>query len=103
MGGVAVARLLKHRPNAAWFKIHRVLQPTGLCIATAGWVLALYRFDVFSGDGTRTIHGILGIVVMTIGLMQPMNAFIRPHAPHDGQKKTTWRQNWEYWHKGAGY
>ena len=63
--GVISARFLKHRPNALWFKMHRGLQISGLCIALIGWIIAMARFDVFSAGpkkNTSFIHGTLGMV-----------------------------------------
>ena len=50
----------------------------------AGFILAIEAFDV---SGTETLlgkHRIIGIVVMAAGLFQPLNAFVRPHAPEAG-------------------
>ena len=102
--GVIMANLGKHIKNAFWFQFHRANQVVGLCVAFAGWVLALHEFDVFSA-GTSNIsfvHGTIGIVVMTIGLLQPVNAFFRPHK-EAGHPKSAARTYWEYLHKGFGY
>jgi len=99
--GVIIARFLRHRPNALWFRIHKALQPMGLVIAIVGWCLALYRFDVFVGSGTALIHGSLGMVTMILGIQQPLNAIFRPHK-QDGPVSTA-RWAWEILHKGSGY
>ena len=94
--GVIMANLAKHMKNAFWFKYHRANQVLGLCVAFVGWVLALHEFDVFS-SGTKNVpffHGTLGIVIMSIGLLQPVYAFFRPHK-HDGQPKSKSRYYWE--------
>ena len=102
--GVASARLLKHRPNALWFKIHRIVQVFGLVVAICGWAVALHNFDVFSGPGTTSYtHGVLGMTVMVLGLLQPFNALIRPHPPEAGQKRALKRLIWEIAHKSSGY
>jgi hypothetical protein len=36
--GAIFARLLRHRPDGLWFKMHRVLQTIGLVFAIIGWV-----------------------------------------------------------------
>ena len=102
--GVLAARFLKHRPNALWFKIHKNLQPTGLVVALVGFVIALTQFNVFVGEGGRAlgaIHGGVGITVMTLGLLQPVNAYFRPHV-HKGQPKSASRVRWECLHKNSG-
>jgi protein-S-isoprenylcysteine O-methyltransferase Ste14 len=107
--GVIIARLAKHKkPDGIWFKIHRALQVSGLVLALAGWVVALVQFDVFGAgikDNISYVHGLLGSMVMALGLLQPLNAFIRPHAPAPGDSapKTVTRVVWEYVHKGSGY
>lgn len=106
--GVITARLFRHRPDGLWFKMHRALQTFGLVIAIAGWAIALKNFNVFGpaarGTGNPSfIHGCLGMTVMCIGLTQPLNALVRPHAPEAGAAKSTFRTAWEFWHKGMGY
>lgn len=101
--GVLTARLTKHRPDALWFRGHRAVQLTGLLIATAGWIIALVRFDVFTGEVTSaSVHGGLGIATMSLGILQPLNAFCRPHKEKD-QPTTTERRIWEVLHKASGY
>lgn len=107
--GVIMARLFKHKkPDGVWFKIHKTLQMSGLLLALAGWTIALVRFDVFSAgikDNSSYVHGLVGSLVMSLGLLQPFNAFIRPHAPaaDDPAPKSGTRVAWEYVHKGSGY
>lgn len=106
--GVIIARLFKHKkPEGLWFKIHKICQISGLIISLIGWIIALVQFDVFSAgakDNVSYIHGLVGSLVMLLGLLQPLNAFIRPHAPGAGDvSKSTARHVWEYVHKGSGY
>lgn len=86
--GVVVAKLGKHRsPDGWWFKRHRAVQMCGLLLALVGFVIALTQFSVLQGPGWSPprIHGILGCVVMGLGLLQPLNAFLRP--PHKQEQK----------------
>ena len=102
--GVASARFLKHRPNAIWFKAHRIVQVLGLLVALAGWIIALAKFSVFGSPGTNSYkHGVLGMTVMVLGLLQPLNAFFRPHAPEAGERIPMKRLLWEILHKSSGY
>mmetsp|Transcript_29109 Transcript_29109/g.55192 ORF Transcript_29109/g.55192 Transcript_29109/m.55192 type:complete len:396 (+) Transcript_29109:589-1776(+) len=102
--GVIVAKLFRHRPNGFWFKIHRPLQMLGLACTIAGFAIALVNFDVFSGKGSIShIHGSLGATVMTFGMLQPLNAFIRPHPNQEGKERNIKRTIWEIVHKGGGY
>ncbi|GMI06012.1 hypothetical protein TrLO_g5659 [Triparma laevis f. longispina] len=98
--GVILARFLKHREGGVWFKLHRAIQCTGLLLAIAGFIIALTQFDVFTAEGINLskIHGTFGIIVMTLGILQPVNAFFRPHV----EPQTKSRLLWEKLHKGSG-
>jgi len=102
--GVITARQYKHRPNAFWFKYHRAMQITGLAIALTGVVIAIFNFTALSSPSTNAfVHGIFGIITMSLGLLQPINAFFRPHLPKEGEKKSFSRKVWSIIHKGSGY
>mmetsp|Transcript_21030 Transcript_21030/g.44116 ORF Transcript_21030/g.44116 Transcript_21030/m.44116 type:complete len:437 (+) Transcript_21030:271-1581(+) len=103
--GTLLAKFYKHRPDGLWFKLHRAIQTVGLLLALAGWIIALMNFNVFKDYGFRNYqHGICGMVVMILGLLQPLNALIRPHAPeNESEAKSTARFAWEIWHKSSGW
>eukprot|EP00980_Cylindrotheca_fusiformis_P030371 scaffold24719_cov147-Cylindrotheca_fusiformis.AAC.1 len=102
--GAFVARFFKHRPNGKWYLYHKTMQVVGLILALAGWIIALHNFDVFADVGYNNYrHGICGMVTMVLGLLQPLNALIRPHPPSEGEIKSSLRQLWEVVHKGSGY
>jgi len=102
--GAMIARFFKHRPNGSWFNIHRTCQIVGLIFAVIGWIIALRNFDVFTDIGYNNYrHGVCGMVTMVMGLLQPLNALIRPHATKEGDIRTTKRLVWEVIHKGSGY
>jgi len=78
-------------------------------LALAGWILALVRFHVlehhrFDRDSDRAAksHAVIGCVVMSLGLLQPLNAFLRPHKEAGGDISPA-RRIWEVVHKGSGY
>jgi len=96
-------RLLQGKP--IWFAMHRNCQYTG-------WFLQLIAFlaiVVWVGENSAhfadpfVLHKLFGLIVVLFGTQQPLNAFIRPHPPKDGEQKAAMRQYWEYWHKGSGY
>ena len=88
--GVIAAHFLRHR-GPVWFKIHRAVQVTGLVLATIGWAIALARFDVFGrGFNPSSLHGGLGMTVMVLGLLQPINAFFRPHPEPKTRARDIW-------------
>lgn len=109
--GIISARLLRHRPNALWFKMHRFLQLFGLLFALVGWAIALKNFQVLESGGSGAsvlekkawAHAVCGTTAMCIGLLQPLNALLRPHAPEDGEAKAKSRCLWEVIHKGMGF
>lgn len=102
--GTLIAKFYKHRPDGLWFKMHRAIQSLGLLCAIIGWSLALHNFNVFKDFGFVSFrHGICGMVVMVLGLLQPLNALIRPHGPEGDEPKSTKRKAWEIWHKSSGW
>ncbi len=90
-----------------WLFCHVMCQCIGLFLATIGLVLALANFDhyVFRKDATIAMyaHGVIGCVLMAVGLLQPLNALLRPHTPAEGHSKTKLRTAWEWLHKSSGY
>jgi hypothetical protein len=65
--------------------------------------IAIKNFDVFMDKGYDSYkHGVFGMTTMSLGLLQPLNALIRPHFDPESAK-TTLRTVWEYFHKGTGY
>lgn len=106
--GVLTARFLKSKPNKLWFKLHRAIQTTGLVFAIIGLVLAVQAVGNKGGNGqhfagTNKSHKVLGLVVMVLGIQQPLFAIFRPHPPKDGETTSGMRAAWEILHKGSGY
>merc|ERR1712220_12539 len=99
-------RATRHR-GGYWLFCHVMCQCIGLFLATIGLVLALANFDhyVFRKDATIAMyaHGVIGCVLMAVGLLQPLNALLRPHTPAEGHSKTKLRTAWEWLHKSSGY
>jgi hypothetical protein len=96
--GAFVARFFKGPLSAGtpahWFVVHRAVQIGGLTVALAGFYICLTRKEFGNVD---TTHGSFGIAVMTLGILQPTNAFLRPHKGSRG------RREWEWLHKSVGY
>jgi protein-S-isoprenylcysteine O-methyltransferase Ste14 len=86
------------------FLLHRIIQVVGLVLALAGFIIALIKFESLDLDvPEQRNHRALGITVMIFGLLQPLNALVRPHPPKEGEKKPPLRLGWEILHKGLGY
>jgi len=104
--GVVIARFSKHRKDAFWYKVHRTIQPIGILLAFIAWIIALLNFSAL-GNTTMPIfnaHAVCGMITMSIGIFQPINAVLRPHLPSSvEEEKSEIRVFWEYLHKGLGY
>jgi len=104
--GAIVAKFGKHRDDAWWFKLHRIIQPVGLLIAIISWIYALRNFSALEAKGVDTLHyphAVCGIITMVIGSLQPLNAFVRPHPTNEGEQKSSIRFAWEIMHKSLGW
>lgn len=101
--GVFVAKFLRHH-DPMWFKIHRACQIIGLVVAIGGAIIAITQFNVFqAGYPFKNLaHGTMGAIIMTLGILQPINAFFRPHK-EKGHPQSKTRYAWEVFHKCSGY
>lgn len=98
--GVAAAVMGRNKspssgPRAWWFVRHKLLNYLGLAVALAGFICAVYMCR--GGTHFQKVHSKVGLAVMVLGLLQPLNAFIRP-AAGAGAKRAVW----QVWHKGIG-
>ena len=93
--GAMIARYLKTY-DPLWFHLHRICMSLGLIVSFAGWVIALAYLGPFGADNVSRAHGVLGCFVMIFGMLQPVNAYFRPH------KGEANRMVWEILHKGTG-
>mmetsp|Transcript_39504 Transcript_39504/g.106001 ORF Transcript_39504/g.106001 Transcript_39504/m.106001 type:complete len:368 (-) Transcript_39504:371-1474(-) len=84
-----------------WFQGHRWLMSVGVLLQLLGFVfIILWK----KAAHFRLPHEIIGLVVVVLGCLQPLNAQMRHlkavgHPDHPGP----WRRAWELWHKGSGY
>ena len=67
--------------------------------------MAIHYLKVIESDDRDTAfsHVAMGMTVMILGLLQPINALIRPHPPEKGQARALERLIWEIVHKCSGY
>lgn len=102
--GVLIAHFFRHQ-DPQWFLIHRAMQVGGLLFALGGFIIAVTQFSVFAPNyyAPAQAHGIMGLIVMTLGLMQPINAYFRPHKDKKSATVSSARQKWECLHKGSGW
>jgi hypothetical protein len=88
-------------PKARWFVTHRAVQSAGLVVAVTGFVVAL--FMVPSSAHFTNPHHILGLFIIIVAVLQPVNAFFRPHKSAADQPFSMSRRIWELLHKSSGY
>ena len=99
-GGIFAARFLKYMDvevtgKPIWFAIHRVIMPVGLVFALLGFTFAWLITDKHF---SALPHAPFGVLVMLLGILQPVNAYFRPHADPFTNK----RKIWQYIHWWAG-
>lgn len=102
--GAITAKFLKHR--STWFKAHRGVQLLGLVLALISFILILRYSNALGDKGSGSLnypHAVMGVITMSIGLFQPLNAFLRPHLPENNESRTPKRIIWEYTHKILGW
>ena len=92
--GVMIARFGRHvPPNTGpaqwWFTRHRAIQSFGVLVGIAGAVLAVIMVNEGGSRGEVSLHGILGYIVTGLGVLQPVNAILRPH-PGPGAARKCW-------------
>ena len=102
--GVAIANRLrnfkKDTSPGYWFWLHKNLQYAGWLIQLLGFVFVVVYVSSDSAH-FQSPHTWIGLLVVVLGTLQPLNAFFRPHP----SEETGWtkRKIWEYVHKGSGY
>jgi len=103
--GVLSAVLLRHRPDGLWFQMHRSIQIIGFFLSIVGIIVAFRNFgNVFEREvGPSYRHAVIGLTTMICGFLQVLGGALRPHAPEEGEEKTTIRFVWEIMHKFMGY
>ena len=100
--GILVAR---HRfvGDAWWFQLHRGLQLLGLLCTFAGLACIVDSVNKRGVSHFSSTHGRLGLAVVAIAVLQPINAVLRPAATTPGFKPTQRRSTWEVVHRVIGY
>jgi hypothetical protein len=87
------------------FHLHRLFNAIGLLLTTVGMIIAWTKFEDELPDKHKR-HEILGVLVLILAWLQPINAFLRPHAPVAALSgvttKTKKRLIWEIAHRLIG-
>ncbi len=102
--------------NKTWWHAHRILQYGGMVLATLGFVVI---FRAKGGALAGHSHAVLGLLVLTLGWLQVVSAWLRgskggpTDQTSDPLQPATWRGHhydmtlrrrlFEAWHKHMGY
>eukprot|EP00192_Tetraselmis_astigmatica_P009918 CAMPEP_0117662012 /NCGR_PEP_ID=MMETSP0804-20121206/7835_1 /TAXON_ID=1074897 /ORGANISM="Tetraselmis astigmatica, Strain CCMP880" /LENGTH=823 /DNA_ID=CAMNT_0005468901 /DNA_START=836 /DNA_END=3307 /DNA_ORIENTATION=- len=93
--GVILAHTMRHTAPL-WFNLHRGVQWSGLLVTIGGLIVALVKFNPIATSGKQGAHAIIGLMVMVVGMLQPLNALFRPHPGEPNRKY------WNILHIGLG-
>lgn len=88
--------------QATLFNAHRIMQCLGLLLSLAGAIYALV--EIYDSEQDMPAHGVLGLIVMILGCLMPINAMFRPkHGPGiSSPEDHKLRRPWEIMHKNMG-
>jgi len=95
--GAIIARKLH---VGKWFKYHRALQCVTVLLTILGFIFIVAEKE---GEHFHSFHSILGLVIVALTILQPLNAVVRPHNPVLGEEKSTLRTAWEWLHRIIGW
>ena len=88
-------------PGSAWYRRHRALQVVAVLLATVALVLGFVMMGTTPHFSKP--HHLVGLMVMVLGYLQPLVAFLRPHKPEEGKGASLLRVIWQALHIGFGY
>ncbi|KAJ0984291.1 hypothetical protein J5N97_002647 [Dioscorea zingiberensis] len=94
-GGILAARYLKHVKGDGWFQLHVYMQYSGIAIIFLG---ILFAAAELRGFFLSSVHVKFGVTATVLAFAQPVNAYLRPKRPANGEVPTTKRVIWEYFH-----
>ncbi|PRQ26905.1 putative DOMON domain, cytochrome b561/ferric reductase transmembrane, DM13 [Rosa chinensis] len=98
-GGILAARYLKHVKGDGWYRIHVYLQYSGLVIVLLALLFAVAELRGFFFG---SLHVKFGTTAIFLVCMQPVNAYLRPKRPNNGEQVSSKRVLWEYLHVIGG-
>ncbi|KAL0904645.1 hypothetical protein M5K25_026774 [Dendrobium thyrsiflorum] len=98
-GGILAARYLKHVKGDSWYQTHVYLQYSGIAIVLLGVLFAAAELRGFYISSTHVKFGVAAIVLACI---QPVNAYLRPKRPANGEAPSPRRVIWEFFHAITG-
>jgi len=100
--GAIISNRFRAQLPETWIHWHRNLQMAGWALQLVGCIMAIIYVELHSAHFS-SFHTFIGLLVVIVGTLQPVNALLRPHRPEEGQVKTRLRATWELMHKGLGW
>ncbi|CAL5435084.1 unnamed protein product [Camellia sinensis] len=97
--GILSARYLKHVKGDGWYQLHVYLQYSGLTIVLLGFLFAVAELQGLHFD---SLHFKFGMAAISLACAQPVNAYLRPKRPANGEEIASNRLIWEYIHVVVG-
>ncbi|KAI0488712.1 hypothetical protein KFK09_028551 [Dendrobium nobile] len=98
-GGILAARYLKHVKGDSWYQIHVYLQYSGIAIVLLG---VLFAAAELRGFYISSAHVKFGVSAIVLACIQPVNAYLRPKRPTNGEAPSPRRVIWEFFHAITG-
>jgi len=100
--GAIISKRFRKSMGEAWIHWHKRLQMTGWFLQAVGFLMAALYAEEYSSHFTGP-HTFIGLFVVVVGTLQPVNGLLRPHNAAGGEAKTAKRAAWELLHKGLGW
>jgi hypothetical protein len=96
--GFLIARYYRTK-GRVWFVLHIICQLTAVMFAVIGFIII---FATSYNPTPLYPHGIIGLVIMFVLLLQVLNGIARPRVKRERKKKSVYRVFWEFYHKISG-
>ena len=85
-------------PPATWFVVHRACMYSAVVITLVASIIALSTVE----EHVDEVHTKIGVILTSVLLIQPVNAYFRPHKPKAGEAPSSARVAWEWGHRWLG-
>ena len=85
-------------PPATWFVVHRACMYSAVVITLVASIISLATVEEHVNDA----HKKIGVILTSVMLIQPVNAYFRPHKPKAGEAPSSARVAWEWGHRWLG-
>ena len=94
----AMAKVTDPAPPAMWFVVHRACMYSAVVITLVASIISLATVEEHVNDA----HKKIGVILTSVMLIQPVNAYFRPHKPKAGEAPSSARVAWEWGHRWLG-